>query len=100
MSEATPTPGPQPETDAGAGHDGQVAHGGHGTSTAAWAVTGGVCLGALVVSVAMIFMWVPVIVLGAVIIVLAAISGPVLARAGYGATPANREFTGGPRAVR
>ena len=94
----TPAPGPQPDTDAS--HDGQVAHGGHGTSTAAWVSTLGVTFGALVVCVAMIFQWVPVIVVGAVIIVLAALSGPVLHRAGFGEKAAVREYTGESRSVR
>lgn len=95
-----PTPGPRPDTDAGAHGDGQVVHGGHGTSVAAWVATGGVSLGALVVAISMIFWSLPWIVVGAVVIVLAALAGPVLARAGYGEKTPNREFTGGPRAVR
>ncbi len=98
MPETTPAPDPRPDTDAP--HDTQVAHGGHGTSVAAWTATLGVTLGALVVSVAMIFQWMPVIVVGAVIIVLAALSGPVLTRAGYGDSSGAREFTGQKRAVR
>jgi hypothetical protein len=93
-----PTPGPRPDT--GAPHEGQVAHGGHGTSVAAWTATGGVMLGAAIVSVAMIFMWVPVILVGAAVIVLSALAGPVLVRAGYGEKVPNREYTGGPRAIR
>lgn len=99
MPQDTPAPGPQPDT--GADHDGQVPHGGgHGTSVAAWTATLGVTFGSLVVAVAMIFQWVPVIVVGAVIIVLAALSAPVLSRAGYGEKGGNREFTGEQRAVR
>lgn len=104
MPDTTPdspgTPGPQPDTHAGADGDGQVLHGGHGTSVAAWTATGGVSLGALVVCIAMIFWSLPVIIVGAAIIVLSALAGPVLVRAGYGAHTANREYTGGPRAVR
>lgn len=93
----TPAPGPQP----GTGSDPQEVHGGgHGTSAAAWISTLGVSFGALVVCVALIFMWVPVIIVGAVVIVLAALSAPVLVRAGYGEQAHNREVTGGPRAVR
>ena len=94
----TPAPGPQPSTDAS--HDGQVAHGGHGTSRAAWTSTLGVTFGALVVCIAMIFMVVWLIVVGVVIIVLAALSAPVLARAGRGEESGTREFTGEKRAVR
>lgn len=98
MPTDAPTPGPQP--DSGAGNHGQVAHGGHGTSVAAWTATGGVTLGALVVSISMIFWSLTFIVIGAVIIVLAALAGPVLARAGYGAKGDNEEYTGQQRAVR
>lgn len=95
----TPTPDEQPRTDAG--HDGVApAHGGHGTSVAAWVSTLGVTFGALVVAVAMIFVWVPVIIVGVVVIVLAALAGPVLARAGYGAHGPAEEYTGKTRAVR
>ncbi len=94
----TPAPGPEPSTQAD--HDGQVVHGGHGTSTAAWVSTLGVTFGALVVAVAMIFQWVPVIVVGAVVIVVAALSAPVLVRAGLGDRSATREYTGETRAVR
>lgn len=93
----TPAPGPQPRTD---DHDGEGGHGGHGTSVAAWTATLGVTFGALVVCVAMIFVVVWLIVAGAAVIVVAALSGPVLARAGYGAKPGVREFTGQPRSVR
>ncbi|WP_380168254.1 HGxxPAAW family protein [Jannaschia sp. R86511] len=92
----TPAPGPRP----GTGAEPQEVHGGHGTSVAAWTATIGVSVGAFLVCLAMIFMWVPVIVVGSVVIVLAAVSGPVLVRAGYGEHVPNREFTGGPRAVR
>lgn len=98
MPTDAPTPRPQPDT--GAEHDGQVAHGGHGTSVAAWTATGGVTLGAFVVCLFMIFYSLPMIIVGAGIIVLAALAGPVLARAGYGESNPNREYTGGPRAVR
>ena len=94
----TPAPGPQPRTDAP--HDGEGAHGGHATSVAAWTATLGVTFGALVVSVAMIFVVVWLIVVGAAIILVAALSGPVLARAGYGARSPVQEFTGETRAVR
>lgn len=96
----TPTPAPGPEPSTGADHDGQVAHGGHGTSTAAWISTLGVTFGALVVCVAMIFQWVPVIVVGAVIIVVFALSAPVLIRAGFGEDSGTTEYTGEKRAVR
>ncbi|MGJ7442668.1 HGxxPAAW family protein [Aquipuribacter sp. MA13-6] len=72
---------------------------GHGTSVAAWTSTIGVSIGAFIVCLALIFMWVPVIVVGAVIIVLAGLSAPVLARAGYGEKSHDREATGGPRSV-
>lgn len=94
----TPAPGPQPGTEAS--HDGQVAHGGHGTSAAAWTATLGVTFGAFLVSVAMIFQIMWLIVVGVVVIVLAAVSGPVLARAGFGAEAGTKEFTGEKRAVR
>lgn len=77
----------------------EVHEGGHGTSVAAWTATIGVSVGAFIVCLAMIFMWVPVIVVGSVVIVLAALSGPVLARAGYGEKSHDREATGGPRSV-
>ncbi|MFC5382423.1 HGxxPAAW family protein [Aquipuribacter nitratireducens] len=73
---------------------------GHGTSVAAWTATGGVMLGSLVVALAMIFYSPVFIVIGAVVAVLAALAGPVLSRAGLGEHSPNREFTGGPRAVR
>lgn len=94
----TPAPGPQPDTQAD--HDGQVAHGGHGTSTAAWVSTLGVTFGALVVSVAMIFQVMWLIIVGVVVIVVAALSAPVLTRAGFGADSGTKEFTGEKRAVR
>lgn len=94
----TPAPGPEPGTEAG--HSGQVAHGGHGTSAVAWISTLGVTFGAFVVCVAMIFQWTSVIVVGAVIIVLAALSAPVLTRAGFGEGSGTKEFTGSKRAVR
>ena len=94
----TPAPGPQPRTDAPHGDEG--AQGGHGKSVAAWTATLGVTFGALVVCVAMIFVVVWMIVVGAAIMVLAALSGPVLSRAGYGARSPVREFTGQARAVR
>lgn len=94
---STPAPGPQPGTDAP--HAGEVAHGGHGTSVAAWVATLGVTFGALVVCVAMIFVVVWLIVVGAAVMVVAALSGPVLARAGYGAKSPVREFTGQARSV-
>ena len=100
MPQDTPTPGPQQSTEAGEHEDGQVAHGGHGTSTAAWVATGGVCLGAFIVCISLIFVWEAFIVVGAVVVVLGALAGPVLTRAGYGAETGNREFTGGQRAVR
>ncbi len=91
-------PGTQPGT--GSEEHEQEVHGGHGTSVAAWSATFGVTLGSFVVALGMIFMWVPVIVVGAVIIVAGALSWPVLNRAGYGAGSPNQEFTGGSRAVR
>ena len=94
----TPAPGPQPRTDVP--RDGEGGHGGHGTSVAAWTATLGVTFGALVVCVAMIFVVVWLIVVGAAIIVVAAVSGPVLARAGYGAKSGVRELTGQQRSVR
>lgn len=97
-STGEPTPAPQQST--GAASDGQALHGGHGTSMAAWVVTGGVLLGTLLICIAMIFVWVPVIIIGVVVIVASAVAGPVLVRAGYGENVPNREYTGGPRAVR
>jgi len=94
----TPAPGTQPST--GSEQHEQEAHGGHGTSLAAWTATIGVTIGSFVVALAMIFLWVPVIVIGAVIIVASALSWPVLVRAGYGESSPNREYTGGARAVR
>ncbi|WP_336924054.1 DUF6704 family protein [Aquipuribacter sp. SD81] len=81
---------------AGAGH----ADDGHGTSVAAWTATGGIMLGGLLVAIFMIFWSLVGIVVGAVVMVLSALAGPVLARAGYGASGSEREYTGGPRAVR
>lgn len=100
MPADAPTPAPGPEPDTQADHDGQVAHGGHGTSTVAWVSTLGVTFGAFVVCLAMIFQWIPVIIVGAVIIVLAAVSAPVLTRAGFGEGSGTKEFTGSKRAVR
>jgi len=94
----TPAPGPQPGTDAAP--DVQDGDGGHGTSAAAWISTLGVTFGAFVVCVAMIFMVVWLIVVGAVVVVVAALSWPVLTRAGLGERSAVREFTGETRAVR
>ncbi len=94
----TPAPGTQPST--GSEEHEQEAHGGHGTSIAAWTATFLVVIGSFVVALGMIFMWVPVIVVGAVVIVLGALAGPVLTRAGYGERSVNREYTGGPRSVR
>ena len=93
-----PAPGPQPHTDAP--HDGEGGHGLHGRSVAAWTASLGVTFGALVVCVAMIFVVVWLIVVGAAIIVVAALSGPVLARAGYGVRFPVREYTGRARAIR
>jgi multisubunit Na+/H+ antiporter MnhG subunit len=98
MARDVPTPGPQPDT--GAAHDGEVVHGGHGTSIAAWTATIGIMVGSLVVAIFMIFWSVPMIIVGAAIILLSALAGPVLVRAGYGEKVPNREYTGGPRAVR
>lgn len=95
----TPAPGTQPST--GSDDHEQDAHGGgHGTSVAAWTATLGVTFGSFVVALGMIFVWIPVIVVGAVIIVVAAVSAPVLNRAGFGANAGNREYTGEQRAVR
>lgn len=96
--DATPAPGPQPSTDTD--HDAAGSHGGHGTSVAAWTASLGVTFGALLVCVAMIFVLYWLIAVGVAVIVVAAVSGPVLARAGYGATRGAREYTGQARAVR
>lgn len=78
----------------------QAEHGGHGTSLAAWVACGGVILGALVVSLALIFGSTALAVAGGALIVVMALMWPVLSRAGYGEKSANREVSGGPRAVR
>ena len=96
--DVTPAPGPQPSTDTD--HAAAGSHGGHGTSVAAWTASLGVTFGALVVCVAMIFVLYWLIAVGVAVIVVAAVSGPVLARAGYGATRGAREYTGQARAVR
>lgn len=78
----------------------QAEHGGHGTSVAAWVACLGVIVGATVVAFGLIFGSTTVAVVGAVLIVGMALMGPVLSRAGLGEKSANREASGGPRAVR
>ena len=94
----TPAPGPQPGTESSP--DQQVQSSGHGTSPGAWVSTLGVTFGALLVCIALIFMLGWLIVVGAVVVVVAALSWPVLTRAGLGERSAVREFTGETRAVR
>lgn len=100
---------PQHESQDGTQHDGlegqqrgepTAEHGGHGTSVAAWVACLGVIAGATVVAFGIIFASVTVSVIGAVLIVVMALMGPVLSRAGFGEKSTNREASGGPRAVR
>ncbi|MEO3935514.1 HGxxPAAW family protein [Dermatophilaceae bacterium Soc4.6] len=57
----------------------------HGHSTAAWTGVGGVMLGSLVMSLAVIFPSIAWFVIGAVIVVAAAAAGKILSLAGFGA---------------
>jgi hypothetical protein len=65
-------------------------HESHGHSTAAWTGVGVILLGTLVMSLAVAFASVPWFVVGAVVAVLGAAAGKVLAMAGYGARASTR----------
>lgn len=60
-------------------------HEDHGHSIAAWTSVGIILVGVVVTSIAIVMANVPLAIVGAVVIVLGAIAGKVLAMAGYGA---------------
>ena len=66
-------------------------HEDHGHSVAAWTSVGIILLGAAIMSVAIVFANVPFAVVGGVVVVLGMVAGKVLAMAGYGAKPHDRE---------
>jgi len=66
-------------------------HEDHGHSVAAWTAVGIMLLGAAITSVGFVIPSVLVAVIGGVIIVAGAITGKVLAMAGYGAKPHDSE---------
>jgi hypothetical protein len=68
------------------GHPGQVAsqHPAHGQSVASWTAVSGIMLGALIMAVAIVITSVWLFVVGAVVVVLGAISGKVLSAMGFG----------------
>lgn len=78
----TPRPASS-STSAAAPHAGHDAHG-HGNSVAAWSAVGLIMLGSLVMSIAMIWISIPVFAVGAVIALLGPVAGKVLSRMGYG----------------
>jgi len=60
------------------------AHDSHGGSVAAWTAVGLIMVGFLIMSIAVLVKSVPLFVVGAVVIVLGAIAGKVLAAMGFG----------------
>lgn len=62
---------------------------GHGHSVAAWTAVGVILVGAVVMALAVVFPHLVWFVIGAVIVVLGAIIGKVLAMAGFGAKTVN-----------
>ncbi|HEY6742005.1 MAG TPA: HGxxPAAW family protein [Lapillicoccus sp.] len=56
----------------------------HGHSTAAWTGVGIILVGSAIMALAVVFAWVGWFVVGAVVVVVGAIAGKVLAMAGYG----------------
>ncbi len=74
-----------------AAHAEEEEHESHGHSTAAWTAVGVILVGSLVMSLAVIIPSVLWFVIGAVIVILGAASGKVLAMAGYGAKASTHE---------
>ncbi len=74
-------------TDDGEVHEHQQ---GHGNSTAAWTSVIVIMIGSLIMSAAVLMSSVSLFVVGAVVVVLGAVAGKVLAAMGYGAQAAAR----------
>jgi nucleoside recognition membrane protein YjiH len=89
------TPDPHGESDGEAEE-----HESHGHSTAAWTGVGVIILGSLVMAVAVAFATPVWFVVGAVIVVLGAVAGKVLAMAGYGAKASTTAAAQAPGAQR
>lgn len=66
----------------------EVEHESHGHSVAAWTAVGVICLGSLIMSLAVVFPSVVWFVVGAIVVIAGAVAGKVLAMAGYGAKAA------------
>jgi hypothetical protein len=77
----------------GVEHSDEEEHESHGHSMAAWAAVGIILVGALVMSLAVVFPSVLWFVIGAVIVVAGAVTGKVLAMAGYGDKASTYEAT-------
>ncbi len=76
----------------GVEHSGEE-HDSEGHSVAAWTAVGIILLGSLVMSLAVVFPSALWFVVGAVVVVLGAITGKVLAMAGYGGKKSTYEAT-------
>jgi hypothetical protein len=62
----------------------------HGNSVAAWTAVAIILLGALVMAVAVVLTSLPVFLAGVAVVVVGAVTGKVLSRAGYGAQGRSR----------
>ncbi len=63
---------------------GDVHHDHHGNSTAAWALSGLVMLGALIMCLAVVLSSVPLAVAGGLVVIAGVVAGKVLSSMGYG----------------